>query len=611
MPKPMKFKFVLTIPNPGDPPQELISTLGDDIYHSLHDSTPIAGGYITPQALVVTRDLTPAAKFQTTAEEEFRQVADGVAFGTKQATSVPDPSQVGKYLWTISRSEKLDDIWQSYLQKVLMNRDFMDSYQEWVAVQKKAFLKNNPGAIVPPEIYSFREYMDVCRGARKAIIDSLGGTLTRGAPNPPEFTRAQHAGNWPGLWIRPLPLAPDPKALDHTLALVKDPGKVRVVFQRRFLKIVGSDLIEANFPPEILLEMRDEYAKEITELTLNALHRFTKGSKEWILEPDWDEKILSFLDKDGLRKLIGDQKLHEEEVIERLADCADFLNDISQQLLFTIKDFWSITGVHSFMEMAFTRAGKQHAYVYEWVILQRKYVSRLGLQEAEKVVYCGQKVDGKAFADFIEARKGVDDAGKPVTYGDIGEAKSYEKGQDLTGPDGEMLRQVGSHSRRMWDANGGLIMKLQHDGSPVVEEAIFSRKVTFFVNSNQLNPVTPKENLANWADYFAQETQKINGWLTNTSKVPSQGADPLYDEVMKGSRLFEAPVNKKVDEAIVALRGDPNYDLTIQRALLLRITADPSTGAIKQDLVEELLKKNPPLEVVMELEASPIRYNNP
>jgi len=462
IPKP---KFLIDVPITGAAPAELISTYGDDIYHILHDSEPIAGGYITPQDLVVSTDLKPATKFHTTAEEEFRQVAEGVSFGTKQATTIPDPSQVGKYLWTVSRSDKLDDIWQGYLQKVLMNRDFMNSFQEWAAVQKKGFLEANPAAKnIPPEIYSFREYMDVCRGERKAIIDSLGGTLTRGVPNPPEFTRAQHAGNWPGLWIRRLPLEAGPKALDNTLALAKDPGKLRRVFQQRFLKIVGSDLIEASFPPEILLQLRDEYADEITELTLNAIHRFNKGSKEWIPEPEWDEKILNFLDKKGLQQLIGDQKLHEEEVIERLADCADFLNDIGQPLLFTIKDFWSITGIHSLMEMAFTRAGKQHAYVYEWVILQRKYVSRLGLEEAEKVVYCQQKVDGKDFADFIEARKGVDDAGAPVTYGDIGEAKSYEKGQDQNRPEGDKIRQEGRQYRRIWNANGGLIMKLQHDG---------------------------------------------------------------------------------------------------------------------------------------------------
>ncbi len=587
---------------------QVINASGADAYHSIHDAK-----LVTPGTLDIKnfRLVEPTTRFDPALDQVELQVYEGIHTGLRKAVAEPATGTVDiNYIFSISRSSVLNNIWDPYVVQILRNKDFREHYLSWATKQKLAFLKANPNSHAPESLYSFRTYMDKCRESRKNLIRSMGGTTTTNIPRPPEYTRLQHIKNWPGLLTRKLPLKATPTSLDDTVTLLKSEAQLRTVLEKRFDELLGSHLLEIDPKEEIsgliVSQQKARYVDEILLYARNTLSREINGTTEFLPVVN-----LAGLDKRKVEKLIGKKNLHEIEVVERLADSVDFLSEIEYDIL-PLRELWGITGIHGVLQKAITRSGKQHAYVYEFWVVQSKYVDRLGIEATQSNVYLAQKINGRDFADFIEVRQvGVDANGKPRFEADLDEAKSYENGKELPGANGEFLRQLGSHCGRMWDEYGELVVKPKHDGSDEVIEAAFTRKIKYYVNSAQLTEFAPRRgsNLTSWEEFFAAEVDRLNQLIADTSPIPGSGAHPLYDEVMQHPpKKMRPEVWLRIKTQIENLRATSDTDLTVQQVMYLKMTADASKITLRTDLVDHLMA-GPALQIFYELHPSPIRYN--
>lgn len=458
------------------------------------------------------------------------------------------------------------------------------SYRRWMARRYRAFVEN--GEIGVPNLSEEAYVEAVTHGRPRAILEALLGPNYSGAAAGVKLVRYNDAVRWPSIFGRRVG-----EAFNRIPRLAK---KAASTFKNDITTVLKDDAALKSLMEDVLMDRFGSSAgsDEYVEFVKNFVRRYADGGDYtvWTTLPD-----LSDITSDDIGKILGRQQIDPEEFLHRILDGKELIDDSFKMLGSEgVQDFWDIPGIHGFLEKAVQRAGYEKGHLFELELLFSLY------DEAKALGYTilmQVPIGVKDGPDIIRLVNGV---------AEIFQAKSYKNYKDLIGLNGEVLRQTGGDFRRLWAhhsaewvANGKPMIKLP-DGTfapvsnVVTFKADFLRLEAAAIQAEQIADGLIDESV----DMFAVVSAKIddsisemNGYLKNTNPLAD---NPDAATAIIGSGTSEAAALQKV-------MNDGGAAMTVQELFYHKLAYDPKTGLINAEMVEQLKRMNPPIEIRCEL----------
>ncbi len=326
-----------------------------------------------------------------------------------------------------------------------------------------------------------------------------------------------------------------------------------------------------------------------------------------------DSNPLADFGEDALKNLIGNQKLSHTELVHRMFDAHDLLEQTMRATgSGNLNDLWDIPGAHGLIQKVITRSGHQKAYLFELEVIT-------GFVKEMKQ---GSEIIDIVLQVRIGAAEGPDVVLIKLAQGPeqafIVQAKSWSRVTALLGSGGEMMRQTGSDLRRFWADSGysePLLMwipRVGPDGSMRQMELMeFGDIFEFVVDEGRLiksldapldaNGVPMTGNLLNnIKDAAYASVDEMNDMLTSNHAINSTIGEAQLEAVLSGSNRHFRSGSDLVYSA-GGLRGhlqaivNANPDMAVRELMLIRMVMD-KTGAYDENLVRVLMDRQPPIQ---------------
>ena len=325
-----------------------------------------------------------------------------------------------------------------------------------------------------------------------------------------------------------------------------------------------------------------------------------------------DHSTLTNFTDAALQKMMGNQQLSPRELVHRLYDSHDVLEDVAQASGYAgIADLWIMPGIPALAQKVITRSGTgDHAYVFELAEIVRRFDSPAPDDVLDYRLQV--PINGRDGPDIVAILAHPAGAGRLLAR--ITELKSHKGIGKLVGYAGEIMRQPGSTLRRTWeemddlaqDADGGMLTKIIDDNptlpSPQTAELMHEMDMVIDAKHMMADIGEPADldDLVRYQDVFTRRTEQLADFLIeiNTRFADRRliddpaVADIVLDILSKSNQKVKGRSTKISDILAAAMQNEPQ--MSVRKLMILRMIINADNGTYNPVLLNRLAHADTP-----------------